>query len=54
MVVSQIQRLVMVLLALKIAGIELITFDVSQTDWSTELSVPSGLSAGNYTVIISV
>ena len=33
--------------------VELIHFDVSQTDWSTELSVPSGLSAGNYTVIIS-
>lgn len=38
---------------IEIAGIELINFDVSQTDWSTELSVPSGLSAGNYTVIIS-
>ena len=40
-------------ISVEIGGFELITFDVSQTDWSTELSVPSGLSAGNYTVIIS-
>ena len=40
-------------ISVEIAGFELITFNVSQTDWSTELSVPSGLSAGNYTVIIS-
>ena len=44
----------MVLFRIEIAGsLNLFDVDVSQTDWSSEIDIPSGLSAGNYTVIVS-
>ena len=43
----------MVTFRLNLSGSELSSFDVEDSDWSSEIDIPSTLSAGNYTVIVS-
>ena len=37
----------------EMSGLDLFNFEVEDTDWSTEILVPSEIPAGNYTVIVS-
>ena len=38
---------------IEVSGSELSSFDVEDSSWSSEIDIPSTLSAGNYTVIVS-
>ena len=36
-----------------LSGSELSSFDVEESNWSTEVTVPASLAAGNYTIIVT-
>ncbi len=38
---------------IELSGSELDSFDVGESNWSSEVSVPASLAAGNYTIIVT-